>query len=87
MRKYIFDVDGTLTPSRQKIDSNFADFFLRFISNHYVYLVTGSNRKKTIEQITEPIYNKCKRVYNCSGNDVYEGKRLIHRFNWKIPND
>ena len=87
MKKYIFDVDGTLTPSRQKIDSNFADFFLRFISNRYVYLVTGSNRKKTIEQITEPIYNGCKRVYNCSGNDVYEGAKVIYRSDWKIPNE
>ncbi len=87
MKKYIFDVDGTLTPSRQKIDSNFADFFLRFISNRYVYLVTGSNRKKTIEQITEPIYNECKRVYNCSGNDVYEGAKVIYRSDWKIPNE
>ena len=87
MRKYIFDVDGTLTPSRQKIDSNFADFFFRFISSHYVYLVTGSNRKKTVEQITEKIYNQCKTVYNCSGNDVYQGKINIYQSNWKIPKD
>ena len=87
MKKYIFDVDGTLPPSRQKIDPNFADFFSRFISNRYVYLVTGSNRKKTIEQITEDIYYQCKRVYNCSGNDVYEGERVIYRTDWKIPND
>ena len=87
MRRYIFDVDGTLTPSRQKIDSNFADFFSRFISNRYVYLVTGSNRQKTLEQITEPIYNQCKRVYNCSGNDVYEGERIFYRSDWKISNN
>ena len=87
MRKYIFDVDGTLTPSRQKIDPNFAEFFSRFIAHRYVYLVTGSNREKTIQQITKGIYDQCKKVYNCSGNDVYEGEKNIYRLNWKIPND
>jgi len=30
MNKFIFDVDGTLTPSRQKIDPTFKDWFIEF---------------------------------------------------------
>ena len=49
--KYIFDIDGTLTPSRLPIDPKFSIFFTQWIKNKDVYLVTGSDKEKTIEQI------------------------------------
>lgn len=82
---YIFDVDGTLTPSRGKMDYQFRSFFNTFCLINNVYLVTGSDRDKTIEQITEPTYNLSKRVYNCSGNDVWEGNTNIRSKAWNIP--
>ena len=85
--KYIFDVDGTLTPSRQKIDPNFLIFFNSFALANEVYLVTGSDRDKTIEQITHLLYCNCKRVYNCAGNDVYEGDLSVYRNDWTLPTD
>ena len=85
MNKFIFDVDGTLTPSRQKIDDDFGDFFLTFCDNNSVYLVTGSDRDKTIEQLGEDIYNSSRRVYNCSGNDVWEGSLQIRCNDWVLP--
>ena len=51
MIKYIFDVDGTLTPSRQKIDPEFSTFMVNFACEHDVYLVTGSDRDKTLVQV------------------------------------
>ena len=84
MKKFIFDVDGTLTPSRQKIDIHFLISFSEFVSNNDVYLVTGSDRKKTIEQITHPLYDSCKRVYNCSGADVYEQDKNVYRDDWEL---
>ena len=75
--KFIFDVDGTLTPSRGKMDKEFAKFFNRFCSIQDVYLVTGSDKPETVEQISELTYNLTKRVYQCSGSDVYEGKISI----------
>ena len=83
--KYIFDVDGTLTPSRQKIDSEFLNFLLNFAKQNDVYLVTGSDRPKTIEQIGKELYFECQRVYNCSGSDVYEKDVLIYRDEWTLP--
>ena len=85
--KYIFDVDGTLTPSRQKIDPNFLIFFNSFALANEVYLVTGSDRDKTIEQITHLLYCNCKRVYNCAGNDVYEGDLSVYTNPWTLPLD
>ena len=52
-----------------------------------MYLVTGSDREKTIEQVTPGIYNNAKRVYNCSGSDVYEGDVSVYRDDWKLPRD
>ena len=69
--KYIFDVDGTITPSRGKMDVEFRRWFSKFAENNEVYLVTGSDRDKTIEQIGEVVYNRAKKVYQCGGNDVW----------------
>ena len=68
---YVFDVDGTLTPSRQKMDEAFKRFFSRFASRNFVYLVTGSDKDKTMEQVGADLYGLADRVYNCSGNHVF----------------
>lgn len=86
MPKYIFDVDGTLTPSRQRMDKKFAVWFSKFCENNEVYVVTGSDRCKTIEQLGEYIYHNCATVYQCSGNDVWIGDRQIRTNNWTLPN-
>ena len=67
------------------ISVEFLPFFYKFTSDNDVYLVTGSDREKTIEQVTPGIYNNCKRVYNCSGCDVYEGDENVYRSNWDLP--
>ena len=87
VKKFIFDVDGTLTPSRKKITPEFFDEFFQFTEENDVYLVTGSDRGKTLEQITPEIYNNCKRVYNCSGSDVYEGDKNVYRDDWELPKE
>ena len=87
MKKLIFDVDGTLTPSRQTIHPEFSPLFWELTKSENVYLVTGSDRKKTLEQVTPEIYNSCKRVYNCSGSDVYEGDKNVYRSDWELPKD
>tara|TARA_Y100001937_G_scaffold15721_1_gene21512 strand:- start:6 stop:698 length:693 start_codon:yes stop_codon:yes gene_type:complete len=85
--KYIFDVDGTLTPSRQVIDSSFQAFMIVFCAKHDVYLVTGSDRQKTVDQLGLDICYRAKRVYNCSGADVWEKGNNIYRSSWKLPID
>ena len=86
MKKFIFDVDGTLTPSRKKIEHEFWAPFLIFCRQHDVYLVTGSDRQKTLEQLGLDICYTAKRVYNCSGCDVYEKDKNVYRDTWK-PSD
>ena len=83
MKKFIFDVDGTLTDSRQQIDLSFEVYMIKFCCKHDVYLVTGSDRAKTVEQVGLDIYNRSKRVYNCSGADVYEKDNNVYKSDWK----
>jgi phosphomannomutase len=83
--KFIFDVDGTLTPSRGKMDYNFKAFFNTFCLVNDVYLVTGSDKPKTVEQISEGTYNLCKRVYQCSGSDVWDAETNILKSGWTLP--
>ena len=85
--KVIFDVDGTLTPSREQIDPEFLLFMMFFAVKHDVYLVTGSDRDKTLEQIGVDLYNAVKRVYNCSGSDTYEGNKNVYRDTWELPEE
>ena len=83
--KFIFDVDGTLTPSRGIIDLEFKAFFNSFCLMNDVYLVTGSDKPKTVEQISEGTYNLCKRVYQCSGSDVWDAETNILKSEWILP--
>ena len=76
-----------MTPSRKTIEPEFLHFFYEFSTCNDVYLVTGSDRDKTIEQVTPGIYNNAKRVYNCSGSDVYEGDLSVYRDDWELPRD
>jgi len=85
MNKFIFDVDGTLTPSRGVIDPRFHDWFLDFTRNNKCWLVTGSDYPKTLEQLGKDICESVVTSYNCNGNDTwFKGKR-VNSSNWKLP--
>jgi phosphomannomutase len=85
--KFIFDVDGTLTESRQRIDPEFKNWFENFATHNAVYLVTGSDREKTLEQVGSTVYNLAIRVYNCSGSDVWEQDRNIYTKEFTISDE
>lgn len=79
---YIFDIDGTLTPSRSQIDPKFKDWFLNFQKNNDVYLVTGSDYAKTVEQVGIDICNASLILFNCCGNEARVGDTLLYRNEW-----
>ena len=84
---YLFDVDGTLTPSRLPINKNFKQFFLNWMKGKNVYLVTGSDKDKTIEQIGEKIWSNVNRAYQSCGNAVYEKGKLIRQSDFKLDRE
>ena len=80
---YIFDVDGTLTPSRNPMDKDFKDFFKKFIKKKRVWLISGSDKDKTIEQVGEDIWTSVERVYQSSGNQLWVKGELKYQYEFK----
>jgi len=87
INKFIFDVDGTLTPSRQKIDQEFKYFLSNFMDKYPTYIVTGSDKSKTVEQLGEDLFNKAVMSFNCSGNEVWVRDKLIYKSEWTLPHE
>jgi phosphomannomutase len=87
MTHYLFDVDGTLTPSRGVIDTAFGGWFREFCRAHTVSLVTGSDYSKTLEQLGQAVMNTVDTSFNCSGNAVYRAGQLVHQSEWQCPRD
>ncbi len=69
---FIFDVDGTLTPSSQPMEAEFAQFFRHFVAKHCVYLISGSDYAKLQTQMPIDILENCKGVFGCSGSEYFE---------------
>ena len=76
---FVFDVDGTLTEPRLRIDEQFFNYMLNFCKDNDVYLITGSDRQKTFEQLGFELYDACKGVWQCNGNEFWEGSREVKR--------
>ena len=56
---------------------------IKFWRNANLYLVTGSDRQKTVDQLGLDICYRTKRVYNCSG--AMCGRRMkIYRSSWGL---
>jgi phosphomannomutase len=85
--KFIFDVDGTLTPSRRGMDADFQGYFIDFCYANEVYLVTGSDYAKTLEQVGLNVCSAVTRIYNCNGNDVWEKGVNVRTNEWTLPED
>ena len=60
---------------------------MSFATKNDVYLVTGSDRDKTLEQVGVDLFNLSQRVYNCSGSDAYEQDKNVYRDEWELPWD
>jgi len=87
MTRFIFDVDGTLTPSRQTMDPEFKEFFLDFMTKHKVWLVTGSDYPKTKEQLGADITENVVTCYNCSGNETRHKGKIVSASGWEASDE
>ena len=84
---YVFDVDGTLTPSRGKMDLAFQKWFIEWQKTHKSYLVTGSDYAKTVEQVGQEVIDNACMLFNCCGNEVREKDKIIFSSDWQPNNE
>lgn len=83
---YIFDVDGTLTPSREQIDPLFRNWFKDWMKrgSKEVYFASGSDYVKTQEQLGNDILNQANAVFSCAGNAIYTKGVLKYQNKWTL---
>jgi len=80
---FIFDVDGTLTPSRLPMTEDFTMFFSLWSMDNPFYLVTGSDMDKTKEQVPWYIFDRAQAVFTCCGNEMWIGEEQKYRKEFK----
>tara|TARA_Y100000004_G_C8890254_1_gene401666 strand:+ start:364 stop:1122 length:759 start_codon:yes stop_codon:yes gene_type:complete len=76
-RVYMFDVDGTLTPSRQKMTKEFKKFFKQWALKNTFYLVTGSDLPKLQEQM-DGMEIHSSGIFTCCGNQFWQSDPAVH---------
>ena len=84
---FVFDIDGTLTPARQPIDPNFKSFFLEWVKNRNVYLISGSDYPKSEEQVGPEILHAVNGSFNTAGNVYYVKGKMVYRQDWDPPHE
>ena len=86
-RVYLFDVDGTLTHPLTEVDDVFAEVFLSWIRDNgkKVYLVTGSDIKKTKKQLFSSFIDQCEGIFTCSGNVFYSKGHKVYENKLELP--
>lgn len=81
---FLFDVDGTLTPSRGIIDPEFKLWLMTEFRRHPFRFVTGSDPAKTQEQLGMDLWSSTT-CHNCAGNHVFAYGVEQYRSPWRLP--
>ncbi len=84
---FLADMDGTLTPARQPMTEEFAEFFLSFIKTNIFYVVSGSDLKKVREQMPKSILEEIDGLFCSMGNEFYIRDQLIYRNDFNPEKD
>ena len=71
---YLFDVDGTLTPAKSKIDSGFKKVFTKWIARKKAYIVSGGSFPRLVDQLGLDIVEQTAGIFPCMGN-IFHQKR------------
>ena len=79
MTIFIFDMDGTLTPARQPMTSDFKKQFVPWLKQHNAYVATGSDYGKVEEQIPKEVINLFAGIYCSMGNTLYKKGKQIYQ--------
>ena len=69
---FLFDVDGTLTPAKSKIDKKFQKQFLRWMKDKEVYIVSGGSFVRILDQLGDKIIDRVDGVFACMGNIFHQ---------------
>jgi phosphomannomutase len=80
---YLFDVDGTLTPPKQKMQGDFVYSFLNWSTEKDYFFVGGSSYDSLIKQLPSSILSRSSGVFSSMGNELRINNELQYRREWK----
>lgn len=83
MTIYVFDMDGTLTPARLPIETEFAICFYEWQKTHKNFIATGSDYVKVVEQLPPSVIHGFTGLYTSMGNVLTAQGQEIYRKNFK----
>ena len=85
---YVFDVDGTLTEPRVKMDPSFAREFSEWSAGRQLFIATGSDFEKTKQQVPQSVLSCFQKIFCCMGNETRNSTgQLIEKSEFVIPDD
>lgn len=85
---YVFDVDGTLTEPRTRMDPSFAREFFEWSQNRQLFVATGSDFDKTKQQVPSKILSCFQNIFCCMGNETRNSKgEILEKSDFVIPDD
>ncbi|CAD8173861.1 unnamed protein product [Paramecium pentaurelia] len=74
----LFDVDGTLTKSRNKIEQNMVDTLKQLCKLHYVGIVGGSDYQKIKDQVGQDVFEMVDFVFTENGLHSFKNGEHFH---------
>jgi phosphomannomutase len=75
---FLFDVDGTLTVAKQKMDKSFQKDFLTWMNDKEVYIVSGGTFERILNQVGTDVLNETSGVFACMGNVFLQRVELVN---------
>lgn len=83
MTIYVFDMDGTLTPARLPMETDFANRFMEWQKTHKSFIATGSDYLKVEEQLPNFVINSFTGLFTSMGNVLTAKSQQIYQKNFK----
>ena len=79
MTVFVFDMDGTLTPPRLPMTSDFAAVFAKWQAAHLNFIATGSDYAKVQEQLPTAVIDGFTGIYCSMGNLLKAQGRTVYQ--------
>ena len=84
---YIFDVDGTLAPPNEPIDSHFMHWLEHWVLKRDVYLCTIITYQNILPRLGNRLLSGCKALFTSGGCSIWMNGKEAKTSNWKPPSD
>lgn len=84
---FLFDVDGTLAPANEAIDSHFMHWFENWAAKRDVYICTNNTYQNILPRLGNRLLSNCKALFTSGGCSIWMNGKEVVTSNWRPPSD